>query len=515
MTDPVCLVIPPSPFLLDERVFMSLGVLKVAACLEAAGVPVEVLDLSGVRNYEAAVEAHVRRSATLTYGITATSPQLPAAVKIAAAIRSWETMVPRRRFRIILGGPHATLVNAARKREERFEEKLNRRGRATRAFEKLWEHFNVLVAGDGEAAIFDALEEVTPRLIDADGRQSEHFLTDRRLDESPFPARHLVDAASYRYQVDGAPALSLIAQLGCPFGCGFCAGRHSPMLRHIRMRSADSVVAEMTAMHKDFGVRGFMFYDDELNVNRGLVEMMDKIAAAQAGLGTQWRLRGFVKAELFTDDQAAAMARAGFRWILVGFESGSDRILDNINKKATKADNTRCIEIARRHGLKVKALMSLGHPGESAATVDDTYTWLVAVRPDDFDLTIITPYPGSPYYDEAEPVPGVRGAPAWVYSCRNGDRLYQDEVDYTAEADYYKGAPDGGYVAHVWTDHLRRDELVDRRDTLERILRAKLGIPFNPSAAAIAYEHSMGQTALPAHILKTARGGHDERHEAC
>ena len=80
MTDPVCLVIPPSPFLLDERVFMSLGVLKVAACLEAAGVPVEVLDLSGVRNYEAAVEAHVRRSATLTYGITATSPQLPAAV---------------------------------------------------------------------------------------------------------------------------------------------------------------------------------------------------------------------------------------------------------------------------------------------------------------------------------------------------------------------------------------------------------------------------------------------------
>ena len=70
MTDPVCLVIPPSPFLLDERVFMSLGVLKVAAALERAGVAVEVLDLSGVKNFEEAVSAHLRQSCVTCYGIT-------------------------------------------------------------------------------------------------------------------------------------------------------------------------------------------------------------------------------------------------------------------------------------------------------------------------------------------------------------------------------------------------------------------------------------------------------------
>ena len=86
----------------------------------------------------------------------------------------------------------------------------------------------------------------------------------------------------------------------------------------------------------------FMFYDDELNVNKGLVDLMNRIA----GLGMGLKLRGFIKAELFTDEQAEAMYRAGFRWILVGFESGSERILENIRKNATRADNTRCVEIA-------------------------------------------------------------------------------------------------------------------------------------------------------------------------
>ena len=191
---------------------------------------------------------------------------------------------------------------------------------------------------------------------------------------------------------------------------------------------------------------------------------------------------------------------AGFRWILVGFESGSDRILDNINKKATKADNTRCIEIARRHGLKVKALMSLGHPGESPATIAETRDWLLEVRPDDFDVTVITPYPGSPYYDDAIPLEGV-----YVYECRNGDRLYQNEVDYTAEADYYKGAP-GDYVSHVWTDYLSPATLVICRDSLEREVRAALGIQYNPATAAQLYEHSMGQMALPPSLLRRTPG---------
>ena len=73
----ICLITPPSIFLLDERVFMTLGILKVAAVLEQAGVEVEMLDLSGVENYEEVVRDYASASATSCYGVTATTPQMP------------------------------------------------------------------------------------------------------------------------------------------------------------------------------------------------------------------------------------------------------------------------------------------------------------------------------------------------------------------------------------------------------------------------------------------------------
>jgi anaerobic magnesium-protoporphyrin IX monomethyl ester cyclase len=481
---PVCLVVPPSAFLLDERVFMSLGILRVAAALEQRGVAVELLDLSGVQNFAEVAAHHARESGARHFGVTATTPQMPAATQIARAIRA-----ARNDATVVLGGPHATLTNAACKKGSE---------RARRAMDRLLSEFDVIVAGDGEFSVFRALSDGAPSIVDADDPESPLFLTSRGLSELPAPARHLIDVDSYRYEVEGRRATSLIAQLGCPFGCGFCAGRDSPFLRRVRTRTTESVVLELETLYREYGFTGFMFYDDELNVNKALPELMNAVAAAQERLGTDWRLRGFVKSELLTDAQAEAMYRAGFRWLLVGFESGSERILRNINKRATREDNTRCVEIARRHGLKVKALMSLGHPGESRETVSASRDWLLAAAPDDFDVTIITPYPGSPYYDRA-----LRHGEHWVYEV-GGDRLYQTELDYTATADYYKGAPDGGYVSYVHTDDLSSEDLVDLRDDTESQVRRALGIPFNRSAVELSVEHSMGQT-LPPSVLRVSK----------
>lgn len=488
----ICLIIPPSAFLLDERVFMSLGILKVAAVLEQAGVAVEVLDLSGVQNYTDAVRDHLRQSAVSCYGLTATTPQMPAASRIRDVIRS-----ERPSARIILGGPHATLVHAAC----RLEQKQRRSGRGTSSFGQLTRGYDVIVAGDGESAIFPALADNPPAVIDADNPASQLFLTNERLTQLPFPARHLVDVDSYRYSIDGERALSLIAQLGCPFGCGFCGGRLSPFLRRVRMRTAESVVAEMLAVRREYGVRGFMLYDDELNVNPGMLDLMRRITRAQEELGEEFRLRGFIKSQLFTAEQAQAMLRAGFKWILVGFESGSERILENIQKKAAREDNSRCMRIARDHGLKVKALMSAGHPGESPETLAETRDWLLEVKPDDFDLTVITTYPGTPYFDEAvSTAPGV-----WTYTApHSGDRLHSLEVDFSQVAEYYKGVP-GEYTSFVYTDALDSTALVRWRDRIEAEVRAELKIPYNAGVAAQRYEHSMGQSGgagLPGQILR-------------
>jgi len=475
MTDGVCLIIPPSAFLLDDRVFVSLGILKVAACLEKAGIKVKVVDCSGLADYCNFVISQIDDFDII--GITATTPQLPAAVNIVRKIRETKPQI-----KIILGGPHVTLVSAAYKKEKHY-------GRAHSAMKMLEDTFDVLVAGDGEFAIFEAIKEDSPKLIDGDDNHSNLFMKNSDYEVSPCPARHLVDINSYKYSIDGNKSTSLIAQLGCPYGCNFCGGRAAKSLRMIRTRSSDGIIEEIEMLYRTYGFTGFMFYDDELNVNPKMIELMNKISDLQNRIGVEFKLRGFVKSELFTHEQAQAMYRAGFRWILCGFESGSVRILENINKKATVYDNSRVMDIARKNGLKVKALMSMGHAGESESTINETNNWLLKERPEDFDCTVITVYPGCPYYDQAvETSSGI-----FTFTAKNGDRLHSFDVDYMTTADYYKGDPNGGYKSFVFTDYLSPELLVDLRNNLEKNVRDYLGrAPVQVSN--VNFEQSMGQT---------------------
>ncbi|HEY2434561.1 MAG TPA: radical SAM protein [Vicinamibacterales bacterium] len=489
------LITPPSIFLLDERVFINLGILKVAAALEREGIAVEHLDLSGTENYLDALEEHLSRSRATVAGVTTTTPQLPTVVHIVGRIRS-----VRPDIRIVLGGPHVTLTASAVKLEDR----AGRAGRAREAMGRLERLADVLVSGDGELAVFEALRADAPRLVDGDDPRGGLFLTNAAYESTSLPARHLVDMTTYRYDIEGHRSTSLIAQLGCPFECGFCGGRNSKSLRLIRTRSTESIVAEVRMLHQSHGYTGFMFYDDELNVNKNMVGLMNALAQLQEEVGAEFRFRGFVKAELFTREQAAAMYRAGFRWLLSGFESGSPRILENINKKATLDDNTRAIETAKTAGLKVKALMSVGHPAESEQTTRETQEWLLRVAPDDFDCTVITAYPGTPYYDEALPHESRSGV--WTYTYRRtGDRLHALDIDFLVVADYYKGDPNGGYQAFVYTDYLSSEELVARRNWVESSVRASLGLPYPQARPALRYEHSTGQGAaglLPGFIFR-------------
>jgi radical SAM superfamily enzyme YgiQ (UPF0313 family) len=480
----VCLIVPPSAFLLDERVFVSLGLLKVAASLEAQNYRVNLLDLSGVENFLAPLNDYLENCEDIAVGITATTPQLPAVIQIATEIRKI-----RPDLKLILGGPHVTLVCSARKLEHK---RGAHSGRAHRAAAQLESMFDVLCSGDGELAIFEALKPGCGKMVDGDDPKGGLFLTDQMFTDSPPPARHLVNMDSYKYWIEGERATSLIAQLGCPFSCGFCGGRNSKSLRLIRNRTVQSILDEVEQLHLEYGYTGFMFYDDELNVSKTLIELLNGLSDVQSRLGVDFRLRGFVKAELFTEQQAAAMYRAGFRWLLCGFEAANPRILQNINKKAELEDNDRCVGIAKKHGLKIKALMSVGHPGESAKTINDIENWLIRNEVDDFDCTVITTYPGTPYYDFAEP--NSLKENVWTYTQpQTGDRLHAYEVDYTVCADYYKGDPQGGYRSFVYTDFLSAEEIVSLRNDVENNVRKKLGIQFNPGAAALRYEHSMGQ----------------------
>ena len=479
----ISLIIPPSPFLLDERVFPSLGLLKIASVLRQK-YEVDVIDLSGIKNYLETFEHYLKSSDSTVFGITATTPQLPHAIKVKDLIKKYKT-----NSKVILGGPHVTLIYSAFK--------SNPNTRSVKNKEAIEHHFDCLVSGDGEKAIFPAIE-TDSKFIDGDDPKQPYFLSNEDYEKLPLPSRDLIDLNSYHYSIDKKSATSLIAQLGCPFNCGFCGGRLSNSLRRIRTRSGNNILSEIEYLYKTYGLEGFMFYDDELNVNKQFESLLTDLIKLQNKLGVEFRLRGFVKSELFTDTQAKLMYEAGFRWLLCGFEAGNDRILLNINKKATYDDNVRVIEKCKKHGLKIKSLMSVGHPGESEKTIEDISKFLISNQTDDFDCTVITPYPGTPYYDKSIEV----GNDIYKYTVdKTGDVLYSKSIDYSVTSNFYKGIPGQNYESYVYTDYLKSHEIVQLRDKLENEVRTALNIPFNQSAAAILYEHSMGQS-LPDFVFK-------------
>ena len=480
----ITLIIPPSPFLLDERVFPSLGILKIASVLREK-CDVKVLDLSGIKNYPEVLKHYLDSTDCKIYGITATTPQLPHAIQIKSVIKQH-----KEHSRVILGGPHVTLIYSAYK--------SNKNNRSIKNKESLEKHFDCLISGDGEKAIILAIES-NSKFIDGDDIKQPYFLSNVDYESLPMPSRDLIDLDSYHYKIDGRKATSLIAQLGCPFNCGFCGGRLSNSLRKIRTRSSNSILNEIEYLHKTYGFEGFMFYDDELNVNKQFESLLTDLINLQRNLNKEFRFRGFVKSELFTENQAKLMYEAGFRWLLCGFEAGNDRILLNINKKATYDDNCRVIENCKKHNLKIKSLMSVGHPGESDNTINDISKFLISNETDDFDCSIITPYPGTPYYDKSVEI----NDNIYKYTVdKTGDVLYSKTIDYTETSNFYKGVPGQNYESYVYTDYLSSKDLVIKRDELETNVRNKLKIPFNPSTSALLYEHSMGQS-LPNFVLKT------------
>ncbi len=432
------LVNPPSPFLLDEKVFPPLGIMKVAADMDAP-----LLDLAGQKNYLDVLSGTL---AGYTHvGVGATTPQLPFAAAIARRVREVSSA------KIILGGSHATVASSG-----------------PRPDKSLPDLFDYVIADDGAPGLWGLLGG---RINGNIPKHPDDWGRDR------------LDIESYRYEIEGHKATSLISQRGCPFACGFCCGRSIPFYRHVKYRQHEDVIEEIRGLYLLYGFTGFMFYDDEMNVNPKMIEFMGMLEDLQAELGVDFRFRGFVKAGIFTQAHATAMYRAGFRWLLCGFEGADPKLLLNINKKATVDDNTEMVEFAKRAGMKVKALMSIGHPGESSASVRAVEDWLLEVEPEDFDCTVITPYPGSPYYDQAQ-----KQGDVWRYET-NGDALYMDEIDYTVESDFYKGMQ-GAYVSHVYTDYLSRAEIVSARDGIESSVRGRLGIAY---PTLNQFEHSMGQ----------------------
>src|SRR3990167_3453610 len=439
----IALFNPPSPFLLDDLVFPPLGVLQVAAALENAGHDVCVTDLGGKSNYKEATR-DVAKLKFDAYGITTTTQQFPMAIDIYNVIREED---PGKK--IIVGGPHPTVMPSS------------------------CSMFDVIVLGDGEDAVLEALQTDAPKLIDRASTVVKGTL------KYILPARHLIDLNAYKYTLYGIKGTSVLTEAGCPFNCSFCCGRSTNFYRRVRTRNPDEFVEELVHLRERYGIGAAMDFSDEINLlTEPLLTLCKKIKPLKM------KFRAFVKANIFDDRQAEAMAEAGFVELNTGVESGDDRILGVIDKKTTRVINKNFVDLCKKYGMRSKAFMSLSQAGETYESAMNSQEWLLWAKPDDFDITIVSVYPATPYWDNREAV-GIneQGQRICRYKKKSkiaqedGATLFFEEVDYTKEFAWYKGRP-GEYISHTWTPDLSKGDLTKLRDSIEDRVRKELGIPY-------------------------------------
>jgi len=444
---------PPSEFLINQRVFISLGILRVATSLQKNHT-IHFLDLSNENDYYSKIDNFISDNDLKIICITATTPQIQIVYEFCKYIKS------KYNIKIILGGPHITLMHSS----------LNNgtsdiKNYCSNHINTLLKYIDNIVIGDGEYSIFDAIES-DEKIINSE--EIKNYYLPNNYDEVAIANRELIDISSYNYFIDGVKSTNLISQMGCPYQCEFCSGRGSKTFNKIRKRSIDNIIKEIDILYKNYDYKGFMFYDDELNINKKYFNsLLEKLIQYQNDNDVKFNLRGFTRSNLLDEEQAKLMYDAGFRWLLIGFESGSDRMLKNMNKGCSVDDNTKCFEIAKKVGLKVKALMSIGHPGETKETINETLNWLKKVKPDETDITIVSVYPGSSYFEKSILVDDKL---LKYTNERTNDNLYIRNIDFLKDSNFYK-SKSNEYISFVSTDELSEKDIIEHRLMLEKEIK--------------------------------------------
>ena len=211
------------------------------------------------------------------------------------------------------------------------------------------------------------------------------------LELVPFPDRGLLGEAytKGRYWRLGQRGTTdiMVSSRGCPFSCRFCFKVTSKAC----FQSSISILAELDHV-RSLGTRNIMFMDDLF------VSSLKRVKAVLDPVDPGWGMRFKVRARVDTinDDICAYLVSKGVTGVAVGFESGSDRLLELMGKKTIVADNYRAMETMRRHGLKVFADMFFMYPGEDMESAKETMDFIFRSKPTYVNWCMFIPLPGTP-----------------------------------------------------------------------------------------------------------------------
>jgi radical SAM superfamily enzyme YgiQ (UPF0313 family) len=220
----------------------------------------------------------------------------------------------------------------------------------------------------------------------------------RTLDEMPFPAWDLVDRERYRdiwQEHHGYFSMNMVTTRGCPFHCNWCA---KPIWgQKYSSRSPQNVVEEMRWLKEHFQPDHIWFMDDIMGIqDRWIEEFADLLDEYDAHIPFKSLNRADL---LLRGNTIPALARAGAKIVWIGAESGSQKILDAMDKGTQVEDIYQAAQQLHAHGIKVAFFLQFGYPGETRADIEKTLQMVRDLMPDDIGISVSYPLPGTPFHE--------------------------------------------------------------------------------------------------------------------
>ncbi|MCK6691499.1 MAG: B12-binding domain-containing radical SAM protein [Thermoanaerobaculia bacterium] len=227
------------------------------------------------------------------------------------------------------------------------------------------------------------------------------------LDSLPDPAWDLVDMEAYRgiwMRHHGYFSLNLATTRGCPYKCNWCA---KPIYgNRYNSRGPERVAAEIEMLIERYGVRHFWMADDIFGLKPRWVQDFRDIVQAK-GLKFTYKIQSRVDL-LLKEDTIDALAASGLRQAWVGAESGSQKILDAMDKGTTVAEIREATRLLKQKGVEVCFFLQFGYLGETREDIEKTIALVEELLPHDIGVSVSYPLPGTKFYEKVKNLLGEK-----------------------------------------------------------------------------------------------------------
>jgi radical SAM superfamily enzyme YgiQ (UPF0313 family) len=223
----------------------------------------------------------------------------------------------------------------------------------------------------------------------------------KELDHLPFPAWDLADIEIYRktwLKHKGYFSLNMATTRGCPFKCNWCA---KPIYgNRYNTRSPQNVVAELKMLKEKYHFDHIWFCDDIFGLKPGWVhEFADLLEKEQLSFRFKIQARADL---LLQENYIRDLARAGCENIWMGAESGSQKILDAMDKGTTVEQIYVATQLLKKNGINPSFFIQFGYPGETKEDILKTIRMINQLLPHEIGISVSYPLPGTPFYERVK-----------------------------------------------------------------------------------------------------------------